>query len=211
MKLWSYTIVSDTGLAPNPFGGCCTLAVCTPNHRGNNVGVGDWIMGHSTVDTDSRLIVLMQINEKMTFDDYYTCGRYDHKMPVDGGDWKNLAGDNFYSRDCTGKYVQHKPNMHNSKEAENNDLKKSHKKIVFISGSFYYFGKDCLEKKDLPDVYERLLFKTHGVKASHTPEDVREFINWMKANHETGRHADPRDADKRFPLKPTDIKCKRIC
>ena len=39
----------DTGFAPNPFWGYCTLAVCTPNHmgvqtsEGKNVGSLDFL------------------------------------------------------------------------------------------------------------------------------------------------------------------------
>ena len=32
MKICTYTMTSDTGFAPNPFYGYCTLAACTPNH-----------------------------------------------------------------------------------------------------------------------------------------------------------------------------------
>jgi hypothetical protein len=34
-KLRSYIVRVDTGLAPNPFWGFCTLALCTPNHQGS--------------------------------------------------------------------------------------------------------------------------------------------------------------------------------
>src|SRR3569833_2727055 len=44
MKLCSYIVREDTGLAPNPFWGTCTLAVCTPNHQGSRIGVGDCVM-----------------------------------------------------------------------------------------------------------------------------------------------------------------------
>ena len=33
-RLCSYVVRHDKGLAPNPFWGYCTLAVCTPNHAG---------------------------------------------------------------------------------------------------------------------------------------------------------------------------------
>ena len=41
VKLYSYIVVHDAGLAPNPFYGWCTLAVCTPNHMGVKVTKGD--------------------------------------------------------------------------------------------------------------------------------------------------------------------------
>ena len=195
MKLWSYTIVRDTGLAPNPFGGCCTLALCTPNYMGINADVGNWILGHGTVATGNRLILLMQINEKMTFHDYYTCGRFEHKKPVKGGDWKSLVGDNIYYKE-NGKYDQHKPNKHDDDKNRAKDLKYADKKIVFISGNYFYFGKDSIEPHNLPEDYSRLIFPRHGVKGSHDPEVVEVFLQWMKSNYKTGRHANPRDAHK---------------
>ena len=39
MKLYSHIFTADTGLAPNPFHGYCTSALCTPSHsRGNQRG-----------------------------------------------------------------------------------------------------------------------------------------------------------------------------
>ena len=32
MKLLKYVMTSDKGLAPNPYFGVCSLALCTPNH-----------------------------------------------------------------------------------------------------------------------------------------------------------------------------------
>src|SRR2546427_8066988 len=42
MRLCSYTVMFDTGCVPNPFYGCCTLALCTPNHQGVRLDHGDW-------------------------------------------------------------------------------------------------------------------------------------------------------------------------
>lgn len=46
MSYFSYVVEHDYGLAPNPFGGYCSLAVCKPGIRGNeNLKIGDWIIG----------------------------------------------------------------------------------------------------------------------------------------------------------------------
>lgn len=45
MKLYSYIVKTDKGLAPNPFWGWCTLALCTPNHMGIKANQSDWIVG----------------------------------------------------------------------------------------------------------------------------------------------------------------------
>ena len=46
MKIYSYKIDHDFGLAPNPFGQYCTVAVCKPDIRkSKNLKIGDWIIG----------------------------------------------------------------------------------------------------------------------------------------------------------------------
>ncbi|MBC6697349.1 Nmad2 family putative nucleotide modification protein [Hymenobacter puniceus] len=44
MALYSYVLRFDTGDAPNPYGGVCTLAVCKPAIR-RTAQIGDWILG----------------------------------------------------------------------------------------------------------------------------------------------------------------------
>ena len=39
MKLLKYVMTSDKGLAPNPYFGVCSLALCTPNHRNARLDV----------------------------------------------------------------------------------------------------------------------------------------------------------------------------
>ena len=46
MHCVSYILNHDYGLAPNPFGGVMTLAVCKGDIRKNkNLAVGDWQIG----------------------------------------------------------------------------------------------------------------------------------------------------------------------
>ena len=70
MRLCSYVVVHDKGFAPNPFGGLCTLAACTPNHQGLRLSGGDWILGNSSAAAGSQLIYAMRIREVLDFDDY---------------------------------------------------------------------------------------------------------------------------------------------
>jgi hypothetical protein len=44
-KACFYIMTVDTGFAPNPFHGVCTLAACTPNHCKANLEPGDLIVG----------------------------------------------------------------------------------------------------------------------------------------------------------------------
>ena len=48
MKICLYTVKVDTGFAPNPFYGYCTLTACTPNHMNAKLDKGDYIAGFLT-------------------------------------------------------------------------------------------------------------------------------------------------------------------
>ena len=43
-SLFSYVVRYDSGFAPNPFHGFCTLATCKPGIRAH-ANVGDWVVG----------------------------------------------------------------------------------------------------------------------------------------------------------------------
>ena len=88
MRLCSYVVKSDTGLAPNPFWGYCTLAVCTPNHMGIRAQRGDWFIGITAIDRGNRLVFAMQVAEVLPFERYYSDPRFDKKKPVVNGAWR---------------------------------------------------------------------------------------------------------------------------
>ena len=56
MKLYSYIVKTDKGLAPNPFWSYCTLALCTPNHMGIKADQGDWIVGFTNAARGNKLV-----------------------------------------------------------------------------------------------------------------------------------------------------------
>jgi len=192
MRLWSYVIVRDKGLAPNPFWGYCTLALCTPNHQGINADIGDWILGHSDCRTGNKLILLMQVDEKKTFDEYYRDPKYEKKKPFIKGTWQERVGDNMYYLNNKGEYHQHKTKYHNTDQERKKDLRYSSKKIVFISKSFYYFGEKMIP---IPKEYKSLIGTSHGCSSKHDERVVKDFLEWIK-RHPKGKHADPRDINK---------------
>jgi len=60
----------DSGAAPNPFWGVCTLVICKPAIR-RAAQVGDWVVGagsgHSRIgDIRGKVVYTMQVTCKMT-------------------------------------------------------------------------------------------------------------------------------------------------
>jgi hypothetical protein len=70
-RLFTYIVRHDTGLAPNPFWGACTLAVCTPNHQGSRVGCGDWITGFLPKARGHRLLYAVAVDEILSLNDFF--------------------------------------------------------------------------------------------------------------------------------------------
>ena len=63
--LYTYIMRHDSGLAPNPFWGWCTLAVCTPNHQGSRVQPGDWIAGFQDKAHGYKFVYAMEVSERI--------------------------------------------------------------------------------------------------------------------------------------------------
>jgi hypothetical protein len=136
MRLCSYVVVYDTGFAPNPFWGYCTLAACTPNRQGVRLGGGDWLLGHSTLDQDQKLIYAMRVSEVLGFDEYYADNRFTQKHPRFDLTWREASGDNIYHRADDGTWLQDDNPFHGP-DVLPQDTRNPR---VYISNHFYYFG-----------------------------------------------------------------------
>ena len=70
MKIYSYVLKHDSGFAPNPFWGFCTLATCKPVIR-RNAKPGDWIIGTGSVyeGRPEKLIYVMHIYEAIPIEE----------------------------------------------------------------------------------------------------------------------------------------------
>jgi hypothetical protein len=106
--LYSYIVRQDTGLAPNPFWGWCTLAVCTPNHQGSKAKRGDWIAGFLSKERGHRFLYAMEVIEVLDLDEYYRDSRFVLKKPDLRGNWQQRCGGNFCSRRDDGEWIQHR-------------------------------------------------------------------------------------------------------
>ena len=82
MDLYTYKITRDYGFAPNPYFNFCTLATCKPKIRGG-CKIGDWIAGFGGSNTiaANKLVCLMQVSEKLDFDEYWNDPRFKNKKP----------------------------------------------------------------------------------------------------------------------------------
>lgn len=189
MRTCFYVVSHDTGFAPNPFGGFCTLAACTPNHQGLRLDRGDWLVGNGTIATGSRMIYAMRVSEVLDFDKYYRDSRFAGKK-ASSGSWQARCGDNIYFRSGAGHWAQSDAHYH----TRPGDLEKDTRyPRVFISDHFYYFGENA---PAVPAEYASLIQTRQGCRCSGDPETARRFIGWLEQAFAPGLHGDPRDRNE---------------
>lgn len=155
MSIYSYKITRDYGFAPNPFGAYCTLACCKPRVREKAI-VGDWIIGTGAITNNLlyHLIFLMQVTERLTFQEYWNDERFIYKRPKINGSLKQMYGDNIYHQyedkwiqlDSHHSYPEGVINYDNLKQ----DLSG---KYVLVSNRFIYLGDNNFK---IPDQYKEL-------------------------------------------------------
>jgi hypothetical protein len=190
MRLFSYKLKYDTGFAPNPFHGVCTLATCKSGMR-RSKQVGDWIAGFTSSFLNGdpvggeRLIYLMHVTDRLRLDAYFRTNGYAAKIPcLDTGRCVDRAGDNIYFVE-NGKMKQVENPNHNLSNFEDD----TRGEFVLIGRCFYYFGCKPLEiPKDIrPNVPRG---PAGGGYRTHDEAKARAFVEFVAARGE-GVHAPP--------------------
>jgi hypothetical protein len=185
-RLCTYIVTEDTGLAPNPFWGWCTLAVCTPNHQNDDLHEGDWIAGFLGAKRKHSFLYAMEIIEVLRMDKYYIDPRFEKKKPNLRGDWKERCGDNFYEQEPDGTWTQHRNRFHLGPNYLERDTRFPK---VFVAKRFWYLGRSC---KQAPAKYAKL-FGGRGIRCEHDAALVADFRKWVDSSFDIGIHENPND------------------
>jgi hypothetical protein len=190
MKIYSYIVRHDTGFAPNPFGGYCTLANCKPAIR-RAASIGDWIVGLSRKANGNRMIFAMKVQEKLTFKNYFLDERFYFKRPnFKTGLIANKSGDNIYKPIASGKFKQLQ-SMHSVNRSKKEDLaRKAHDlsgKNVLISKEFYYFGKDAIS---ISPRFSKIVVG-RGHKNKFSDKFISAFLKYLKSYYKKGINSQP--------------------
>jgi hypothetical protein len=189
MKLYSYVVKHDSGFAPNPFWGYCTLACCKPKIR-KAAEVGDWVVGTGAVSNvgNDKLVYAMKVTEKLNFEQYSQDKRFQCKIPAKGR--MEERGDNIYHSDKNRDYMQCK-SYHIEKDKKR-DLSSG---FVLISNYYFYFGKkDVL----IPNDFKVIIKSGPGHKCNFDSNLVSGFINWLESNFPKGIQGEPFDYKERL-------------
>ncbi|WP_343486272.1 hypothetical protein [Allomuricauda sp. d1] len=191
MNFFSYKVEHDYGLAPNPFGKYCTLAVCKPSIRKNkNLSIGDWVIGTGTRNLNriNHLIYAMRVSERLTFNEYWRDIRFSYKKPNVNGSLVQIFGDNFYHKNENSVWTQ-EISAHSFVDKEKHTQTDTSGENVLISEEFYYLGR---KSRLIPVGLREICNKGRDMKYKGISEELGlEFISWVKSNFDIGINADP--------------------
>jgi hypothetical protein len=196
MKLLKYVMTSDSGLAPNPFQGFCSLALCTPNHSKAKLEVGNWIVGHSSKKTGWKLIHAMRVTRILTMQEYFH--EYPEKHPNPYGSREQQTGDNLYFIE-DGRWRRLPSSEHNVIRL----FKQDQGCPVFLSqgiNTYWYFGGiDNSTTRWFADRYPELIQHRQGFSYVRDEALIRRFVKELESLGQSGTIGNPRDEPKPPP------------
>ena len=183
MKVYSYIVAVDSGFAPNPFHGICTVACCKPDIR-RDAEVGDYVVGlagyryRQQRGNQHTIIYAMRVSEAMTFEQYWADPRFRAKRPDRSAGGKESVGDNIYHRDGAARgWIQEDSEHCSSDIPHDTEINR-----VLASVDFIYWGQ---EGPRLPDDLQHLIVgRKHRCRFSQ--EEIDAFVAWFNVQ-ERGR------------------------
>jgi hypothetical protein len=188
MRLFSYILRVDSGFAPNPFHGLCTLACCKPVIR-RTASTGDLIVGLTPASVGHRLAYAMKIGEVLPFDCYWKDARFRSKRPQWSSPRKaDWIGDNCYEPMADGGFRQ-LPSAHSKGDGSDDAAKKQWDlsgRNVLVGSRFWYFGREAVE---LPSGLEFLVVG-RGHRSRFTEAQISKIVAFLEGFPE-GIHASP--------------------
>lgn len=199
-RLYTYIVKVDSGLAPNPFWGWCTLAVCTPNHQGSKVESGDWIAGFSSKDSGYKFIYAMEVSQKIHMKDYFHDPRFQAKKPQMKGNWEQRCGDNIY--DLVNDDWIALPNPYH----EGLEKQDTRCPFVFVGARYWYLGR---ERVTTPPIFLPMI-GGRGARVNHPPDLPEQFKVWVQSNFNEGITSMPLDAEPSISCSLNGKNCNTI-
>ena len=191
MKLLRYIVRYDRGLAPNPYFGVCSLALCTPNHMNAKLGRGDWILGRAPRKGGNRLVYAMRITNVLDMNDYFD--QFPSKRPDPAGTFEQRRGDNiYYSRD--GQWRRAPSLEHNTVENFRQDCGRT---VYLAEGAenYWYFGAEgaLQAQQEFPSRFPRLVHAGRGISYATDPRVIAGFAAWLESLGRSGLIGEPGD------------------
>jgi len=185
-SIFSYVVRYDSGFAPNPFFGYCTLATCKPTIR-KSACVGDWIIGTGSAAKGIRrggfIVHAMQVTEVLSTSQYWNDERFEKKKPILTGSWMHASGDNIYSPKGLNGWNQ----LNSYHSSQDGSAKVDHiardtgVQRILVSDRFLYCGA---EGPRLPEQFQpagkfQVVKAGIGYSRGKSPAVINELEKWF--------------------------------
>lgn len=199
-SLFSYVVRYDSGFAPNPFFGYCTLATCKPNIR-ERAQVNDWLMGTgsdaSPVKRGGYLVYAMRVTDVLSTTDYWHDDRFENKKPDLYHNWVSASGDNIYEPIGPSHWRQ-LDSYHSQDNGHPNDhhvARDTKIERILISDDFAYFGGEGpkLPKRFVDGGVRNVLRPGRFYRRVREEETIRDFEAWFRSLDAKGFQGKPWD------------------
>ena len=194
--LFTYVLRWDTGFAPNPYFGICTLATCKSGIR-KSAEPGDWVAGIGSTQNqlEGRLVYAMLVEEKLSFDEYWSDPRFAEKIPNLAGSREQRCGDNIYHQTPRGEWVQ-KVSLHSNSDCSPNHYhmnRDTRVPSVLVSKSFAYYGATAIPiPEEFRDWEGQDYFASVRDYRRHFPDDLHiAFTSWLDSLADIGKAGEP--------------------
>ncbi len=183
MRLFTYVVRYDFGLAPNPDHGFCTLAVCKPGIR-KGAKVGDWVLGTGSaregICRGGYAVYAMRVTERLTFDEYWFDERFKKKRRNPAAPLKEETADNLYHRDTRSGEWRQTPGPHDSTDLETD----TSVNCVLISSDFVYWGGS---RPPVPEFRNKnVVCRGQNYRNVFCRRVVRDFSKWIQDIQKSG-------------------------
>jgi len=189
-RLFSYVVDHDLGIAPNPYGGICTLAKCKFSHSGHRnivelAKVGDWVVGTGGKSDLSaghgKLVYAMRVDEKVDLETFCTSARFAGRADT------CISSSEFLER------------------------------FALISHHYFYFGANAIDLKQMPVTGLDHSFEKRysGFRSDFTASFIESFARWLGNNYTQGIGGNPcgfrlsaSSCDEAAEPVPTDLRSR---
>ncbi len=199
-SLFSYIVRYDSGFAPNPFHGYCTLATCKPLIR-RQAHVGDCVVGTGSnvkgVRRGGYLVYAMWVTEILSTAEFWHDRRFEKKKPNLFHNWVTASGDNIYEPLCQGRWRQlNSYHSHNDGSRQEDHVQRDTGVTrILVSDKFVYFGAEGpqLPTRFLEDGDMEMVCLTRNYRRIRSEPIIEAFEHWFMSLHKTGLQGKPWD------------------
>ena len=159
-------MTNDSGCAPNPYYGFCSLALCKNLIR-KHAKINDYIIGFGskTLGSFNKIIYIMKVTDKMSYDNYNKFCKQNNKKKIKYGDCIYYKVKNTFKQ---------RKNIHHHNECIIHDTKSPY---VLISDDYLYFGKNAI---DIPYELTNIIPTSRGHKSKSIESLENNFDIWFK-------------------------------